>query len=133
MKTRMTKDKHMTQDIYQEQLIDHYKHPRNFKQLEKADLVNRELNPSCGDEIETYLKLAGDKIIEVGFSGHGCAVSLGVTSMLSEILVGKSLDELEQISKTTLDELVGVVIGPTRINCELLGLKTFQKSIKQKL
>ncbi|MFH1750456.1 MAG: Fe-S cluster assembly sulfur transfer protein SufU, partial [Candidatus Micrarchaeota archaeon] len=80
-------------DIYRENVLDHYKNPRNFGKMESPDAKYHDTNPLCGDEIEIMLKIEGDKVSEAKFQGQGCAISQASASILTEKLIGMSLEE----------------------------------------
>jgi len=106
-----------------EQILDHYQDPRNFGTIEDADLSHEEGNPSCGDQIRIDIKLDGQRINEIKFSGKGCAISQASASMLTERLLGASLDEVKQFGKEEMLALLGIEMSPMRIKCALLPLK----------
>jgi len=111
-------------EMYRENILDHYKRPRNFGRLDEFDLDFEDTNPFCGDEQHVYLKLdAENRVAEVSFEGKGCAISTAATSMLTEELEGMSRDELIQMPKEKVLELLGIDISATRLKCALLGLK----------
>jgi nitrogen fixation NifU-like protein len=118
------------EDIYRENIIDHYKNPRNFGELKEADIEKSELNPVCGDSIKLFVKLKKGKIEDVKFKGQGCAISLAAASMLTEELKGKTLEEAKQISKEDVFEMLGVKLGVVRMKCGLLCLNTLKKGIE---
>lgn len=113
----------MMDDLYMEHILDHYQDPRNYGTIEDADLSHEEGNPSCGDQIRIDIKLDGDRIIDIKFSGKGCAISQASTSMLTERLLGVTLEEVRQLSKEDVLELLGIDVGPMRMKCALLPLK----------
>lgn len=120
----------MNDELYQENILDHYKHPRNAGRLEDATLAARELNPSCGDSIELFLKLDGcDRVEDVKFAGRGCAVSQASISMLTERLRGRMLAEVMAIRESDILEMLGVPIGPMRMKCATLSLKTLKTAL----
>lgn len=122
----------MTDELYQENILDHYKRPRNAGRLEDATLSARELNPSCGDSIELYLKLDGcDRVEDVKFAGRGCAVSQASISMLTERLKGRPLAEVMALGERDILEMLGVPIGPMRMKCATLSLKTLKAALAQ--
>jgi nitrogen fixation NifU-like protein len=106
-------------DLYREEILDHYRHPRNRGTLDPADISN----PLCGDELRLDLRLDGDRVSEVRFSGHGCAISQASASMLSELIEGKTLEELRAVDRDTILELLGIPLSPVRIKCAMLSLK----------
>jgi len=119
------------EEIYKENIIDHYKNPRNFGELEKAEINESELNPVCGDMIKLFVKLdERKKVKDVKFKGNGCAISVAATSMLTEELKGKSLEDIKKISKEDIFNMLGIKLGVVRMKCGLLCLNTLNKGIK---
>jgi nitrogen fixation NifU-like protein len=110
-------------ELYMEQILDHYQDPRNFGTIEDADLSHEEGNPSCGDLVRVDIKLDGDKIADIKFSGKGCAISQASSSMLMERLEGGTLDDIKNLTKEDILDMLGIPIGPMRIKCALLSLK----------
>ena len=110
--------------LYREQILEHYKRPHNFGPLEEFDLEFEDSNPFCGDEQHVRIKLDGDDhVAEVRFEGSGCAISTAATSLLSDELEGLSREELLRLDKDFVLELLGIEISATRLKCALLGLK----------
>ncbi|MCE7989518.1 MAG: SUF system NifU family Fe-S cluster assembly protein [Caldilinea sp. CFX5] len=112
--------------LYREAILDHYKHPRRKGHLENPDIHHHDHNPFCGDEITIELKVADGTVVDAAFDGRGCAISQATASMLMEEIVGKSLDELKQLDKEYILELLGIEIGPVRLKCALLPLKVLK-------
>ena len=117
-------------DFYRENILDHYRHPRNKGELEHPTHTHEEDNPLCGDVVRIDLHVNEEDVIEeVAFSGRGCAISQASASMLTEMLEGKSVEEAKQISKDDILELLGIQIGPTRLKCALLSLKVLKAGL----
>jgi nitrogen fixation protein NifU and related proteins len=111
-------------ELYRDQILEHYKRPHNFGRIERPDLEFEDTNPFCGDEQHVTIKLDGDdKVAEVAFDGKGCAISTAATSLLTDELVGMSRDELLKLPKDFVLELLGIEISATRMKCAMLGLK----------
>jgi nitrogen fixation protein NifU and related proteins len=111
-------------ELYRDQILEHYKRPHNFGRLDAADLEFEDNNPFCGDEQHVFIRLDDDdRVAEVSFEGQGCAISTAATSLLTDELVGKSRDELLTLPKEFVLELLGIEISATRMKCALLGLK----------
>ena len=111
-------------DFYREVILDHYKNPRGHGVIEDADAEADGLNPLCGDEVTIYVEFAadGETIDEVKFSGRGCAISQAATSMLMEMVTGRTATEIAELPKEELLEEVGIPLTPIRLKCALLGL-----------
>lgn len=117
-------------NIYRENILDHYKNPRNRGPLPEADMTVEESNPVCGDKLKLMYKLDGDRVSQIKFEGEGCAISLAAASMLTELAHGKTLEELEQIRDEDLLKEIGVPLSPTRVACGLLALSGLRKMFK---
>ena len=116
--------------MYQENILDHYKSPRNFGKINDASVHHHEYNPLCGDEIEMFLIIDKDKkIADVKFNGHGCAISQASASMLTEQIKGKNIDGLKKLTKENILEMLGITLSPVRLKCALLSLDTLKNSI----
>lgn len=114
------------EDMYRDQIIDHYQNPRNYGTLEHPDISYEEDNPVCGDHIRIDLKVTDGKVVDARFDGHGCSISQASASMLTESIIGKSLDEVRQIGKEQILEMLGIPLGPVRLKCALLSLKVLK-------
>jgi nitrogen fixation NifU-like protein len=112
------------EQMYREVILDHYKNPRGHGVLEDADAAAEGMNPLCGDEVSIYVSLEedGETIDEVKFSGRGCAISQAATSMLTEMVQGRSATEVATLDKEELLEEIGIPLTPIRLKCALLGL-----------
>ena len=111
-------------ELYRDQILEHYKRPHNFGALENPDLEYEDNNPFCGDEQRVTIRLDDeDKVAEVAFEGKGCAISTAATSLLTDELVGMSREELLRLPKDYVLELLGIEISATRMKCAMLGLK----------
>lgn len=119
----------MSSDLYQEQILDHYRHPRNFGTLDNPDATFQDSNPLCGDTVTIDIQYDGDRIAAVRFHGSGCAISQASTSMLTEMVEGKTKDEAHAITKDEILEEIGVPLSPARVKCALLGYKVLQAAL----
>jgi len=115
-------------DMYRQQILDHYKNPRNYGKLEDPTFTHIGENPMCGDEIRMDVKLDDDEetIEQVAFSGDGCAISQASASMLSSKLRGKTVDELLEMDRDDVIDMLGVDISPMRVKCAVLAEKVAQ-------
>ena len=110
--------------LYREVILDHYKNPRGHGVMTEADAEAEGQNPLCGDEVSIYVRFGedSDTIDEVKFSGRGCAISQAATSMLTEMVKGRSASEVATLPKEELLEEIGIPLTPIRLKCALLGL-----------
>lgn len=120
----------MEDSIYREQIIDLYENPLNYGRLDPADVMYEEDNPLCGDVIEISLNVDEDnRVREVKWQGHGCAISQASASLLTEEIKGKTIEEIKAYSKDELLELLGIQLSMTRVKCALLSLKVLKAGI----
>lgn len=120
--------------MYKEIILDYYRNPRNRGTIENPDSKARDSNPLCGDVVEMQLKFTNGKVSDIKFSGDGCAISQASASMLTELVIGKSLDEVRKIDKTILLENLGSPnLGAVRIKCALLPLKVMKTALYEYL
>ena len=116
-------------ELYRENILDHYKHPRHHGTLENPDISYEDANPLCGDVLRMDFKLKEGRIDQVAFSGHGCSISQASASMLCERVHGMSLEEAKKISREDVLEMLGIELGPVRLKCGMLALKTLKAGI----
>jgi len=115
-------------DIYREEILEHYKHPRNFGVMKNPTFESEAKNPLCGDSIRLQLKVNKKGIVEeVRFSGSGCALSIASSSMFTEWMVGQSVKALKKIGPKQIQKLMSAEIGPARLPCMLLSHVALQK------
>src|SRR3989338_3251945 len=116
--------------IYQENILDHYKNPRNFGKIMNATVHHHEKNPLCGDELDVYFLIDNDRnVADVKIYGHGCAISQSSASMLTEKVKGKSIDEIKNLKKDDVLEMLGIPISAARLKCALLSMDTFRNAV----
>lgn len=116
--------------LYKEEIIEHYKDPQNFGRPASFDISSRQLNPFCGDEIEMFIAFSKEKVSAIGFEGHGCAISVAATSILTEYALKKSKKELTKFSQEDMLTLLGIEISETRKKCALLGWAVLQDCLR---
>ena len=118
----------MGSDMYRQQILDHYRNPRNYGELEDPTFSHVGENPMCGDEITMDVALAddGETIEQVAFRGDGCAISQASASMLSERLPGTTVADLEAMDRDDVIDMLGVDISPIRVKCAVLAEKVAQ-------
>jgi nitrogen fixation NifU-like protein len=117
-------------DLYRELIIDRYKNPHYRGSLNPNDITFEDDNPLCGDHIRIDIRLNGDnRVSEVAFDGHGCAISQASADLLAESILGKSLDEVKKISKQDVLDMLGIELGPVRLKCALLSLKVLKAGV----
>jgi nitrogen fixation NifU-like protein len=112
----------LTDDLYRELVLDHYRNPRNHGRLDPADAHAEGHNPLCGDQVSVTANLDGDRLSEIRFEGRGCAISQAATSMLTELVQGRTVSEIAAMTKDELLDALGIPITPVRLKCALLGL-----------
>jgi nitrogen fixation NifU-like protein len=119
-------------DLYQEFIIELWKHPRNFGKIQKADKEAEIYNSSCGDRINLYLKIRRGVVTEASFTGLGCAISQASASLFTSFIKGKKISELEKISRDDVLSLIKIDLSknPTRMRCALLPYEAMKKAIK---
>lgn len=117
-------------DLYREIIIDRYKKPLFRKNLVPNDISFEDDNPLCGDHIRIDLRIDEyGKVIEAGFDGHGCAISQASADLLIESIHGKSLDDVKNLTRDDILELLGIELGPVRLKCALLSLKVLKAGV----
>jgi len=118
-------------DLYQEHILDHYKHPRNKGPLPGASLNAKDSNPLCGDEVVLHLKVDGSqRISEVRFEGQGCAISQASASMLTTIVKGVTIPEAEALERDAILKELGIPLSAVRLKCALLSLQVLKLALR---
>ena len=117
-------------DLYRDYILDHYKQPRNFGELETHDLDAHDYNPLCGDELGVHIVVDGEeRIAELRFHGQGCAISQAAASIASEEYVGMPVDDVGALDADWVIDLLGIPISATRRKCALLNLKVMRGAV----
>lgn len=116
-------------ELFRENILDHYKHPRNRGTIEAPDVTYEDANPLCGDRLRMDFRIRDGRIEQVRFSGVGCSISQASASMLCERIEGKTLEEVKRLTKEDVLEMLGIELGPVRLKCALLALKTLKAGV----
>lgn len=122
-----------SEELYQEIILDYWKNPKNYGKLENPDIIFRDSNPSCGDIVEINIILEKDKIKEIKFNGTGCIISQAAASMLTDFAKGKTLEDIKNIKKEDILEMLGIEISGIRLKCALLSLKVLKYCVYEHL
>ena len=121
-------------DLYRDEILEHYRNPHNFGTLEEPDAVQELANPLCGDRITLMLGIDDAGTIEqVAFTGRGCAISQASASMLTDQIRGMSLDQVVELNKDAVLENLGIEISPARLKCALLSLQTLRGALSDRV
>ena len=113
-------------EIYTDIILDYYRHPKNFGEIEDAQIKSKDTNPMCGDVVEMCVKINGGCVMDAKFCGKGCAISQAAASMLAETIQGKNLDEIKNVSKEDGLGMLGIELSAMRLKCALLPLKVLK-------
>ncbi len=117
-------------DLYREVIIEHYKNPSHRGKLDPHDISFADNNPLCGDHIQIDLRVDKDGVVtEATFDGHGCAISQASADLLMETIIGKPLEEVKQLNKQDILDMLGIDLGPVRLKCALLSLKVLKAGV----
>jgi nitrogen fixation NifU-like protein len=116
-------------ELYREHILEHYQHPRCHGTLDDATGTYEDANPLCGDRIRMDFKITDGRIEKVRFSGAGCSISQASASMLCEAVEGKTLEEVRRFGREQVLEMIGIDLGPVRLKCALLALKTLKAGV----
>src|SRR3989338_5807349 len=119
----------MIEELYQEVILDHYRHPHNQGNLPNPDISAHDVNTSCGDEITIQIKLNENKIADITFSGKGCAISQAAASILTDEIKGKPIEKVAKFNKEQMLNLLSIPVSGMRLKCALLALKVLKMGI----
>ena len=115
-------------NLYQENILDHYKNPRLYGELKNHNKTIEGANIFCGDEIKYFFKLSkNDKILQVSWTAQACAICMASCSILSEQIINQNLESVSKITKEQILTNLGIKLSPTRLKCALLPLETLKK------
>ena len=117
-------------DLYRDEILEHYREPHNFGTLDAPDASHEGHNPLCGDRITIMLAIddAGN-VSDVAFSGRGCAISQASASLLTDEIKGRPLSEVEDTTNQDVLDLLGIEISPARLKCALLSVDTLHRAL----
>jgi len=118
-------------DLYREEILDHFKNPRNFGVVKKTKLRAKETNASCGDVMEMSLRIKKGKVEEIRFQAEGCAISIAAGSMLTEMVKGEKVAEVKGLGEEEMMKRLGIKVSSGRRKCATLGLVVCQKAIRK--
>ena len=116
-------------DLFREHILEHWRNPRCQGTLEHPDRTFEDANPLCGDRIRMDFRIADGVLREVRFSGVGCSISQAAASMLCEHVQGRTLEDIKAVTRDDVMDMLGVELGPVRLKCALLALKTLKAGI----
>lgn len=115
--------------MYSEKVMDHFMNPRNVGEIADADGIGMEGNPTCGDAMQLFIKVENDKIVDAKFRTFGCGAAIAVSSMLTELVIGKTIDEALSLSKEAVADALGG-LPPQKMHCSNLGADALKKAIE---
>jgi nitrogen fixation NifU-like protein len=118
-------------DFYRENILDHYKNPRNHGHIDHPSAVAEGVNPLCGDELAIELKVEDGIVTDVRYNGRGCAISQAAASMLSDAVKGKPLKDLSEIGKEDVLDELGIPLSPIRLKCAMLSVGVLKVALNQ--
>jgi nitrogen fixation NifU-like protein len=118
-------------DLYRDHILDHYKDPRNYGAMDDPDVRAEGQNPLCGDQLAIDLRVRDGLVADIRFHGRGCAISQAATSMLTEMVMGRPVAEVAELTREDIVEEVGIPLSPVRLKCALLGLGTLKVALNR--
>lgn len=117
-------------DLYRENIVEHYNNPSHRGSIDPCDIKFADNNPLCGDHIEINLLVNADSVItDAKFLGHGCAISQSSADILLDEVIGKSIEEVKNLTKDDLVGMLGIELGAVRLKCALLSLKVLKAGV----
>ena len=118
----------MTSTTYSATVMDHFTHPRNMGEMGDADGVGEATNPACGDTMRLFIKVEGNRIVDARFLTFGCAAAIAASSMTTEMLKGKTIEEALALSDEAVAEALGG-LPPTKVHCSVLAEKALRAAV----
>jgi len=115
--------------IYRENIMDNYKEPRNFGKLHNFTIEYSDQNPLCGDKVHVYLKVEDGKVKDIKYESEGCAISIATASILSEAIKGKSIEDIKNLERDDILDMIGIKLTPMRVKCAMLSLVAIKKGL----
>ncbi|MEM2932323.1 MAG: iron-sulfur cluster assembly scaffold protein [Nitrososphaerota archaeon] len=112
-----------------DEILDHYRNPRNYGEIENPDIHAKDSNPLCGDVVELFIRVKDGVISDVKFKGKGCAISQASASKLTEKLIGMRIEDVKDLSRQDILEMLGIELSPVRLKCALLSLKVLKVGV----
>jgi nitrogen fixation protein NifU and related proteins len=120
-------------DLYREEMLDHYKNPRNFKDIPNATHQAHAVNPLCGDEINISAVVENGIIKDIGFQSQSCSITMATASMVTEHLLNKSVDEINQLTPEKIQEMLGVELNTSRVNCAVVVVNALKQAVSNSI
>lgn len=121
-------------DLYRDEILEHYRHPHNFGTLDEPDVRHEMANPLCGDRITLMLGISDEGTVEeVAFTGRGCAISQASASMLTDQIRGMALADIARLDRENVLDNLGIEISPARLKCALLSLQTLRAALGERV
>jgi nitrogen fixation NifU-like protein len=118
-------------DFYRENILDHYKNPRNSGHMDHPTAIAEGVNPLCGDELAVELEVDGGIVTDIRYNGRGCAISQAAASMLSDVVKGKRVEDLAGIGKEDVLEELGIPLTPIRLKCAMLSVGVLKVALSE--
>jgi len=119
----------MSDKLYQEELLEHYKYPKHRTTIPNPDFTGGDYNPSCGDRVAIQGTVHDGVVTAIGFSGSGCVISQAAASMVTEACLGKTVADIQKMTSDDIKTMIKIPLGPTRLKCALLSLYVLQQAL----
>jgi nitrogen fixation NifU-like protein len=118
-------------DLYRDEILEHYRNPHNFGTLAEPDVTLEGFNPLCGDRLTLSLKFSDGNVSDVAFTGRGCAVSVASASMLTDDIKGRAISDVDALTNQDVIDNLGIELSPARLKCALLSIDTLHKALAE--